>query len=414
MNFFKNKLTDLEKKWVLYDVGNSAWVLLTASILPILFGGLTDSAGIDKDLSLSYYAYAISIATLIGALLGPIIGAISDRKGIRNKLFMGIVLVAASSCFILGFMTNWLYFLILYVIVRVLFSASLVVNDAMLVDVTTDERMDTVSSNGYAWGYIGSVIPFILSLGIILGKSTLGLSMSTALIIAFTITAVWWIGCSIPLFKSYKQKSYAKDIKKNPFADLISTLKSIKADKKVLLFLLAFFFYIDGVYTIIDLATKFGDSLGLDSNGLLAALLVTQFVAFPASIFMGQLAKKHKVSSLIKISILGYLLVTLVAIFMKNITHFFILAILVGLFQGGIQALSRSYFVRIIPKDKSGEYFGIYDICGKGASFLGTITFGLVTQITDNSSIGIATISIFFIVGLVLFNMADKEVEIQN
>ena len=411
MNFFNFKLTSLEKKWVLYDVGNSAWVLLTASILPILFGGITDSAGIDNDLSLSYYSLAISVATFIGAFIGPIIGALTDIKGRRKKMFIFTVGLGAIGCFILGFISNWLLFLILYVVVRVLFSASLVVNDAMLVDVTTDERMDAVSSNGYAWGYIGSVIPFLLSLGVILGRKVLSLEMSTALIIAFTITAIWWFVMSLPLYKAYEQKSYVSKITRNPFSDVIKTLKEILKDKKIFLFLLAFFFYIDGVYTIIDLATKFGDTLGLSSDGLLAALLVTQIVAFPASITMGKLAGKYKVSTLIKISIIGYFFIALVALFMSNITHFFVLAIMVGLFQGGIQALSRSYFIKIIPKDKSGEYFGIYDICGKGAAFLGTTTFALVSGITKNSKLGIFAISLFFVVGFILFTVANREVE---
>lgn len=364
-------------------------------------------------MSLVYYAYAISFATLIGAIIGPMIGAISDIKNKRKPLFLITVLLGSLGCLFLGFINNWILFLVIYVVVRVLFSASLVVNDAMLVDITSYERMDTVSSNGYAWGHIGSVIPFLISLSVILGRDFIGISMSTALIISFTITAFWWLLLSFPLYKVYIQKSYSTKLTRNPFKDLKNTFSEIIKNRKIFLFLIAFFFYIDGVYTIIDLATKFGDTLGLDSNGLLIALLVTQIVAFPSSIIMGRLKSLFKVPTLIKISIIGYFFITLVAIFMSNIVHFFILAILVGLLQGGIQALSRSYFVKIIPKDKSGEYFGIYDICGKGAAFLGTLTFGVVSNITGRSSIGIASISIFFIIGFILFNIADKQKENQ-
>lgn len=408
MNLFNTKLTSLEKKWALYDVGNSAWILLAASILPILFGSLTKNANIDSETSLSYYAFSISIATLIAAFIGPIVGALSDIKGYRKKVFITIVSIGTIGCFALGFINSWIIFLLIFIVIRVCFSSSLVVNDAMLVDVTTEDRYDIVSSIGYAFGYIGSVIPFTISLGIILGRKFIGISMSTALILAFTLTAIWWFTCSLPLYKSYEHKTYSNNMVKNPFKNIINTIREISNQKKIFIFLLAYFFYIDGVYTIIDLAAKFGDSLGLDSNGLLASLLVTNIVAFPASIIMGRLSKKVGISALLKISIFAYVIITIVAMLMNSIVHFFILAILVGLFQGGIQAFSRSYFIKIIPSEKSGEYFGIYDICGKSASFLGTTTFAVVTQLTQNQSIGIGAISTFFFIGFVLFNYAEK------
>lgn len=400
------KLNGKEKRWILYDVGNSAFVLLVATIIPIYFNYLAGKAGLSDVDYLAYWGYAASICTVIVAILGPILGTIADTKGYKKPIFMISILIGTIACSVLGLMVQWMAFLIVFLIAKVGFSASLIFYDSMLSDITDEERMDYVSSQGYAWGYIGSCVPFVLCLVIVLGSDPLGIRMETAMGIAFVLVAVWWLLMSLPLLKNYEQKYY---VEKKPhaiaqsFKRLGETFKNMKEEKQVFMFLLAFFFYIDGVYTIIDMATAYGSALGLDSTGLLLALLVTQIVAFPCAIIFGNLSYRIRTEKLIIVCIFAYLGIVIFAVFLKTQLQFWILAILVGMFQGGIQALSRSYFTKIIPEEHSGEYFGLMDICGKGASFVGTTIVSIVSQLTGNISMGVGMIAILFCIGIVIF-----------
>lgn len=400
------KLNEKEKRWILYDVGNSAFVLLVATIIPIYFNYLAGKAGLSDVDYLAYWGYAASICTVIVAILGPILGTIADTKGYKKPIFMISILIGTIACSLLGLMAQWMAFLIVFLIAKVGFSASLIFYDSMLSDITDEERMDYVSSQGYAWGYIGSCVPFVLCLVIVLGSDTLGIHMETAMGIAFVLVAVWWLLMSLPLLKNYEQKYY---VEKKPhaiaqsFKRLGETFKNMKEEKQAFMFLLAFFFYIDGVYTIIDMATAYGSALGLDSTGLLLALLVTQIVAFPCAIIFGNLSYRIRTEKLIIVCIFAYLGIAIFAVFLKTQLQFWILAILVGMFQGGIQALSRSYFTKIIPEEHSGEYFGLMDICGKGASFVGTTIVSIVSQLTGNISMGVGMIAILFCIGIVIF-----------
>ena len=400
------KLNEKEKRWILYDVGNSAFVLLVATIIPIYFNYLAGKAGLSDVDYLAYWGYAASICTVIVAILGPVLGTIADTKGYKKPIFMISILIGTIACSLLGLMVQWMAFLIVFLIAKVGFSASLIFYDSMLSDITDEERMDYVSSQGYAWGYIGSCVPFVLCLVIVLGSDTLGIRMETAMGIAFVLVAVWWLLMSLPLLKNYEQKYY---VEKKPhaiaqsFKRLGETFKNMKEEKQVFMFLLAFFFYIDGVYTIIDMATAYGSALGLDSTGLLLALLVTQIVAFPCAIIFGNLSYRIRTEKLIIVCIFAYLGIAIFAVFLKTQLQFWILAILVGMFQGGIQALSRSYFTKIIPEEHSGEYFGLMDICGKGASFVGTTIVSIVSQLTGNISMGVGMIAILFCIGIVIF-----------
>lgn len=400
------KLNGKEKRWILYDVGNSAFVLLVATIIPIYFNYLAGKAGLSDVDYLAYWGYAASICTVIVAILGPVLGTIADTKGYKKPIFMISILIGTIACSLLGLMVQWMAFLIVFLIAKVGFSASLIFYDSMLSDITDEERMDYVSSQGYAWGYIGSCVPFVLCLVIVLGSDPLGIRMETAMGIAFVLVAVWWLLMSLPLLKNYEQKYY---VEKKPhaiaqsFKRLGETFKNMKEEKQIFMFLLAFFFYIDGVYTIIDMATAYGSALGLDSTGLLLALLVTQIVAFPCAIIFGNLSYRIRTEKLIIVCIFAYLGIAIFAVFLKTQFQFWILAILVGMFQGGIQALSRSYFTKIIPEEHSGEYFGLMDICGKGASFVGTTIVSIVSQLTGNISMGVGMIAILFCIGIVIF-----------
>lgn len=406
-----SKTTSLEKKWIMYDIGNSAFTLLVSTIMPIYFNFLADSAHISETNYLAFWGYATSIATIITAILGPILGTASDFKGWKKKLFMVALLIGALGCILLGFTSSWLWFLCLFVIAKSAYSLSLVFYDSMLIDITTPERMDNVSAKGYAWGYIGSCIPFIASLALVLFYEQLSLTTETAMSICFLLIALWWLLLSVPLILGYHQTYYLEKENhyvKASFLRLKNIFVELKNNPKVLFFLIAFFFYIDGVYTIIDMATAYGTALGLDTTGLLLALLLTQIVAFPAALIFGKLSSSIENTKLIKICIFAYFLIALYGITLQQQYQFWILAVGVGIFQGAIQSLSRSYYAKIIPANRSGEYFGLYDICGKGASFMGTTLVSLISQVTGMMNIGVGSLAIMFFIGFVFFKKTEK------
>ena len=417
-----SKLTALEKHWILYDIGNSAFTLLVSTLIPIYFNSLASSAGVNEDMYLSYWGYAGSLSTILVAIIAPICGTLSDRR-FKKPIFLLTVILGCVACACLGVTTHWLAFLGIFILAKIGFHSSIVFYDSMLPEVTTDERMDNVSSLGYAYGYIGSVIPFVLCLVLVLFGESFGLSMGSAMVIAFLITAIWWAVFTVPLMKSYRQTAYME--KKgtalgDTFRQLFDTFKEAKKQKHIFVYLISFFFFINGVYTIIDMATAYGSALGLDSTGLLLALLLTQIVAFPCAIIFGRLSAKYDTGLLIKISIVCYTVITLFGMFLVSLWQFWVLAVLVGMFQGGIQAMSRSYLGKIIPPERSGEFYGLMDICGKGASFVGTTLVAVVSQAAagvklsilgislQNENLAVGSLIILFIIGFFLFCKADK------
>ena len=410
---FKN-FNKLEKAWIYYDIGNSAFTMMVSTLIPILFNSLATEAGLSSQTYLAYWSYATSIATIIVAFAGPVIGTISDNKGFKKPMFMVVLLIGVLGCILMGVVPSWSLFLVTYVVAKITYQSSLVLYDSMLPDVTTPDRMDIVSSQGYAWGYIGSCIPFIVALLFyVMAEMLHWIPSKVGFAVGFIVTAVWWLGVSIPLLKQYKQKYYVESTSgkvKESFARLGYTLKHIaKEEKKVLYFLIGFFFYIDGVYTIIDEAVAIGTALGLNQVGLLVILLVTQVVAFAFATLFGKLSEKYESALLIKVCIFGYFLVAIYALALGNsLVRFGIMAFMVGMFQGAIQALSRSYYAQIIPADNSGEYFGLYDICGKGAAFLGTTLVGVVVSMTHSVNIAVATLSVLFILGFIFFSKSAK------
>ena len=418
----KFKLTPLEKNWILYDIGNSAFTLLVSTLIPIYFNSLASSAGVDENMYLSYWGYAGSLSTILVAIIAPICGTLSDRR-FKKPIFLLTVILGCVACACLGVTTHWLAFLGIFILAKIGFNSSIVFYDSMLPEVTTEERMDNISSMGYAYGYIGSVVPFVLCLVLVLFGGSFGLSMGNAMVIAFLITAAWWALFTAPLMKSYRQTAYIE--KKgtalgDTFRQLFETFKAAKKEKHVFVYLISFFFFINGVYTIIDMATAYGSALGLDSTGLLLALLLTQIVAFPCAIIFGKLSAKHDTGMLIKICIICYTAITMFGMFLVSLWQFWMLAVMVGMFQGGVQALSRSYLGQIIPPERSGEFYGLMDICGKGASFVGTTLVAVVSQATagvklsilgitlQNENLAVGSLIVLFIIGFFLFCKADK------
>ena len=419
----KFKLTAIERSWILYDVGNSAFTLLVSTLLPIYFNALATSAGVNEDLYLSYWGYAGSIATILVAILGPICGTLSDRKGYKKPLFLLMVILGVVGCAALGVAQHWLVFLAIFIVGKVGFSGSLVFYDSMLPEISTNERIDNVSTMGYAYGYIGSVVPFVACLALVLAGGSFGIDQTTAMILSFLITAIWWAVFTVPLLRRYKQVAYVERGQhpiRDAFRQIAKTFRQAKEQKHIFVYLLAFFFFINGVYTIIDMATAYGTALGLDTTGLLLALLLTQIVAFPFAILFGRLSAKHDSAKLMKICIVCYTCITLFAVFLVTQWQFWVLAVLVGMFQGAIQALSRSYLGKIVPAEQSGEFYGLMDICGKGASFFGMALVGFINQITaglefnlfglklQNANIAVSVLVLLFIVGYALFCKADK------
>ena len=405
------KFTKMERNWVMYDVGNSALVLLNTSIVPIYFNAINTGASSAE--LVTAWANAQTVASLIIALLMPILGSLADYAGNKIKFFTGFFLTGVVLCLAQAIPMSAMAFLVVYVLCTIGLNSSMTFYDAMLPDVTTDERMDRVSSSGFAWGYVGSTIPFILCIALIFGgPSILGLDTLTCTRLTFIITGAWWLAFTVPLLRTYQQR-YGKEREHGAqgvlhniaktFTGLLDTCRRIAHDRVLLVFMIAFFFYIDGVHTVISMATSYGAALGIDSTQLVLALLVTQFVAFPSAIIYGKAAGKFGTLRMIIVAVAAYVgIVLFAAFFLKSATEFWILAILVGMFQGGVQALSRSYFGKIIPKEHSNEYYGFFDIFGRYASVMGTLLVSVVTSLTHDPSLGVLSIGILLIVGFVM------------
>lgn len=405
------KFTKMERNWVMYDVGNSALVLLNTSIVPIYFNAINTGASSAE--LVTAWANAQTAASLIIALIMPILGSLADYAGNKIKFFTGFFLTGVVLCLAQAIPMSAMAFLVVYVLCTIGLNSSMTFYDAMLPDVTTDERMDQVSSSGFAWGYVGSTIPFILCIALIFGgPSILGLDTLACTRLTFIITGAWWLAFTVPLLRTYQQR-YGKEREhgaegvlhniSKTFTGLLDTCRRIAHDRVLLVFMIAFFFYIDGVHTVISMATSYGAALGIDSTQLVLALLVTQFVAFPSAIIYGKAAGKFGTLRMIIVAVAAYVgIVLFAAFFLKSATEFWILAILVGMFQGGVQALSRSYFGKIIPKEHSNEYYGFFDIFGRYASVMGTLLVSVVTSLTHDPSLGVLSIGILLVVGFVM------------
>ncbi len=512
----KDKFTLKERSWILYDWANSVYATnIMAAIFPPIFVSIAGDAG---DM---WWSYGTGFATLLIALLAPLLGAVADYKGMKKKLFsifvgLGIVFTA-----LIAVTNDWRVMLICYVLSRIGFSGSNLFYDSFLTDVTTNERMDKVSSWGYAMGYIGgSTIPFIISIGVLLWQ---GFDSLLAQKFAILITSVWWLVFTIPFMKNVEQEHYLDGDRptiKTAFKNIGVTARDIMAEKGMFLFIIAYFFYIDGVGTIINISTAYGTALGLGAMGMIIALLVTQIVAMPCSILFAKVAKKISTRKALLFAIAVYMLICLVGFYMgftlephqdaynnayenhsvqavtqaqaalpfdnqeqadkaidafmqksrnllrdqdeaglakldiswSNITQndaalasqalaslntanaafnqvsrpladsyrdaikfsstlFWAMAVLVGTVQGGIQATSRSYFGKLIPKKRSNEYFGFFDIFGKFASVVGPFLYAFISGLTGRSSLGTLCLLVLFLVGFIILWRAKEPLE---
>lgn len=384
--------TKQEISWMMYDWANSAHSVIVVTLLPIFFDSVASYTA-DSVSSMSTWGYATSIAMAIVAIAAPFLGVFGDIRGMRKRLFAGFVILGVAAVALMAFtplmdFTSYTaaagrvagLILALYIISVIGFDASAIYYDAFLTDITTPERMDRVSTMGYGLGYIGgSTIPLV----IFLVMNLVGVPMLTCLAVIFALTAVWWLVFSLPLLKNCRQtsgKPYEKGDVGRSIRGVGATIKEIIDNKPMLVYILAYFFYIDGVHTVISMATTYGTNLGLDSTGMMVALLLVQVLGLPFCLLYIRLSAKFGARFMVGVGICVYMFICVFAFFMRDLWQFWVLAVLCATSQGGIQALSRSMFGKLIPdKDRSGEFFGFFDIFGKFSSIMGPALVGVVS-----------------------------------
>nr|WP_199263795.1 MFS transporter [Desulfobulbus oligotrophicus] len=416
-------MTREERHWILYDVANSAFVLvMVTAIMPIYFKDVM-AAGQPSHIATANWGFANAAASLALALLAPVLGAMADYPGRKKIFFVGFLLAGVFFNLTLSLVPagHWLLCLLLFVLARVGWAGANIFYDAFLVDVTTPERMDLISARGYAYGYIGSVIPFVGVIGLLFiggGGDTLPVG---SVRIGFVVVGLWWLGFSLPAVGTLRQ-IHALPVSSTPFRDSFrrigKTMLEIRQYPQAFLFLMAYFFYIDGVDTIITMATAYGRDLGFSISLLIVVLLFIQIVAFPFALIYGRLATRYTAKTMLMAGILLYCLVTVGAFFLPAIIDplwkklaFWGIAFLVASAMGGIQALSRSFFGRLIPPEKSAEFFGFYNVFGKFAAITGPFLMGLVGRLTGDTRWGVLSLLVLFAIGaLILSKVREDEV----
>ena len=415
-------MTRVERGWVLYDWANSVYAtIMMAALFPVFFTA-TANEQLGGALGDYWWGIGTAVSMAVVAVMAPFVGALADFKGYKKKLFAFFLVVGLAFTLFCALTDRWLWMLIGYALSNIGFSGSCLVYDSFLPDVTTGERMDAVSSYGYALGYIGgSTIPFLVAIGLMQVLPDAALAVKISVVIA----VVWWAGFSIPFLKNVKQTHFIEKPErgavKHVFGNVVNTAKKIFKDKKIFYFMLAYFFYIDGVGTVIKMSTSYGTTLGLDTTGMILALLVTQLVAFPCSILFSRMSKKFGSLQMLMAAVVVYLGICIVGFVMGfgleenwfglgvGQVLFWVLATMVGTVQGGIQAISRSHFARLVKPENAGEFFGFFDIFGKFASVLGPALYAVMRAATGRSSLAILSIIALFLAALVIMAVKRKE-----
>ena len=421
------KFTREERSWIMYDWANSVFAtIMMAAVFPIYFTTVANNAG---QLGDYWWGIGTSAAMIIVAVLAPIVGAIADFAGYKKKVFAVFFALGVGFTLASAFVGNWVFLLLGYAISHIGFSGSCLIYDSFLSDVTTPERMDKLSGYGYAFGYIGgSTIPFLISIALIMFGENFGIDATLATRISVGIAALWWGLFSIPFLKNVRQrhgveKSKSQAVVRAAFSSAWETAKKIVKNKKILFFIIAYFFYIDGVGTVINMSTSYGTTLGLGTTEMILALLATQIIAFPCSIIFSNLSHKLGSLKMIRLAVGEYLIICIIGFFMGfglerelfgtsvAVVLFWVLACMVGTVQGGIQAISRSYYCQMVPPENSGEFFGFFDIFGKFAAVLGPLLYALVRRITDSPAFAILSLVVLFLIGLLLLAIGGKQME---
>ncbi len=403
--------------WSLYDWANSAFATtVMAGFFPVFFKAYW-STGESVQLSTFYLGLANSTASIIVAAMAPVLGAIADRGSAKKKFlsvfaFLGILMTGALWFVKQG---DWQLAAAFYAVATVGFAGGNIFYDSLLPGVASPKKVDYVSSLGFSLGYIGGGLLFAVNVVMYLKPALFGIPDGpTAIRISFLSVAVWWAVFSLPIMIFVKEPKDEQTLSLRKavtagWKQLVHTLSELRHLKVIGMFLLAYWFYIDGVDTIIKMAVDYGVALGFPSQSLIVALLLVQFVAFPAALLYHKFAQKIGVKQALFVAILAYSIITVFGFLMRTVLHFYLLAVAIGLFQGGIQALSRSYYTRLIPENKAAEFFGFFNMLGKFATIIGPTLLGLVTVITGSNRYGILSILILFLAGAILLKRVDEE-----
>ncbi len=404
----KTKLSREIKAWISYDLGNSAFATtVLAAFFPIFYNQYW-SSNIDSTLSAQYLSWTLVISNLTLLFTAPLIGAITDISKSTKKLFISMVMISIIGTGLLYTLEAglWLYALIFFGIANYFFSASNVIYDKILVQIASPSLFSKISGYGYAWGYFGGGFLFLINACMSLYPELFGLSsQAEAIRWSFITVSIWWFIFLIPLAVTYKEPSakvVENQVIRNSFKNLINTFISISQYRNAFIFLIAFFLFIDGVHTVVALAATFALNLGLDSSSVIIALLMVQFIAFPSTLMWAYVGEKYSDKFVINFSILIYILIIIYTLFLSNAMEFYILAAMVGFVQGGIQGSSRGLFAKLIPHDKAGEFFGLFNTFGKAGAFMGPALVGLFLALFENVRISLLPILVLFVLGLIV------------
>lgn len=404
----KTKFSRQIKAWIAYDFGMSAFVTtVLAAFFPIFYLDFW-AVGVERIDATSYQSFALAASNIVLLFTAPLIGSYSDISNTTKSLFRSFMLLGVICVAMLFFIQSgsWMYALVFYALANYFFSASLVLYDKILVLIASPDLFSKISGYGYAWGYLGGGILFLINALMTLYPSSFGLeSQSDAIRWSFLSVSVWWLVFTIPLLITYKDSQIdSLDIPKykkilQSFNRLINTFKEISKYRKAFIFLLAFFLYIDGVHTVMYLASTFAKNLGLDNSSIIIGLIIVQFVAFPATIMWSHIGERSGDFFVISFSIILYIAIILFTTQLSSATEFYLMAASVGSVQGGIQASSRGYFAKIIPQDKAGEFFGLFNTFGKAGAFIGPLLVGFFLLYFQDITIALLPIIMLFIFG---------------
>ena len=426
-----------QRAWYFYDWANSAYVTTVGTVLfaPYLTAvaeraacgpGVSDDNPCHTDLHVvglnvsagSLVFYVVTVATILSAVLLPIVGAIADRSASKRRLLAGFAwagsLAAAAMFFVAG--SDWQLGAVLLLIANMCLGASLVVYDSILIEIATPDERDAVSSRGWALGYLGGAVLLSVNLVVVTLHDTFGLSEGMAVRLSLLSAAVWWAGFTWIPYRGIRDRApvgavpESGGLGRQSFGQLADTLRHLRGYPVTLTFLLAYLFYNDGIQTVIVAASTYGDKqLGFGTSVLIATILLVQFVAFFGALLFGRAAGRYGSRMTILVGLAIWMLVVTIGFFLprKEIVPFLTLAVLIGLVLGGTQALSRSFYSQLIPKGREAEYFSLYQACERGTSWLGTLVFGLIHQWTDSYRPAILALIAFFAVGMVLLSRVD-------
>ena len=416
-------MTKPERSWILYDVANSAFgLVVVTAVMPIFFKEFA-AQGQAPEVSTAWWGYANSLSSVILVFLAPAMGALADYQGWKKRLFALFLAIGSMATAMLFFTGQgaWLYCLTLFVIARTGWAGANVFYDSFITDVTEPARMSRVSTAGFAWGYIGSVIPFLIVIALIFGMRSPAAAFSLpplAARIGFLVVVVWWLLFSIPLLRNVHQVYFCPPSPspvREGFRRIWSTLRRLREHRNAFLFLLAYFFIIDGVDTVITMSVAYGVDMGLGAATMILAILTIQIVAFPCSLIWGRLSDRFAIKPLLQTGIAIYCVITLIGFFLPSLDSlqartavFWLLSVLVATSMGGIQALCRSFFGRLIPAHRSAEFFGFYNISGKFATIAGPFLFGITGQLTGQSRYGVLSILVLFVMGSLILSQVKE------